>query len=132
MTQQHNKFLNADFFIDKWSENADKIRVYDSKKNYFGYYEPDTIIRSAERLGIAEQEYLDKITSILSNAEDIETFLVYMGMFNYKIACKNDLTPIIDEYADDELKKLSYEQAIEWLESCEYINEIGNYFVMEL
>lgn len=58
-TTIHVKSINADIYLDKWRENADKIRMYDSNKEYLGYYEPDSVIRNAEKQGITEQQYLD-------------------------------------------------------------------------
>lgn len=126
--------LNAVIYIDEWSENADKIRVYDSNREYLDYYEPDTIIELAEQDGVSEEQWLDEETKNLANVEDINELLDKIGVSSYTVAKNDDLTPILDDFAesydyDNQLSDMGYLDQIKWLKDNEWINFIGDYVI---
>nr|DAJ52035.1 MAG TPA: hypothetical protein [Caudoviricetes sp.] len=134
ITTIHVKSINADIYLDKWRENADKIRMYDSNEEYLGYYEPDSVIRNAEKQGITEQQYLDNEAKRFANMVNLNGLLNYVGIYSYTIARTDDLSPIIEDFADscDEenpLIEMSREEQIAWLKTNETINFIGDYII---
>lgn len=133
-TTIHVKSINADIYLDKWRENADKIRMYDSNEEYLGYYEPDSVIRNAEKQGITEQQYLDNEAERFANMVNLNELLNNVGIYSYTIARTDNLSPIIEDFADscDEenpLIEMSREEQIAWLKTNETINFIGDYII---
>lgn len=134
ITTIHVKSIKADIYLDKWHENADKIRMYDSNEEYLGYYEPDSVIRNAEEQGITEQQYLDNEAERFSNMVNLNELLNNVGIYSYTIARTDDLSPIIEDFADgcDEdnpLINMCQEEQIAWLKTNETINFIGDYII---
>lgn len=134
ITTIHVKSINADIYLDKWHENADKIRMYDSNEEYLGYYEPDSVIRNVEEQGITEQQYLDNEAERFANMVNLNELLNNVGIYSYTIARTDDLSPIIEDFADscDEenpLINMSREEQIAWLKTNETINFIGDYII---
>lgn len=126
--------LNATIYIDKWRENADKIRVYDSHLNYLSYYEPDTIVELTEQDGVSEQQWLDKEAKDLANISDIHKLLDCLGVRTVTVAERGDLSPIIKNFAesydyDNQLTDMGYESQLDWLRQNEWINFIGDYII---
>ena len=134
ITTIHIKSINADIYLDKWHENADKIRMYDSNKEYLGYYEPDSVIRNAEEQGITEQQYLDNEAERFANMVNLNELLNNVGIYSYTIARTDDLSPIIEDFAgscdeDNPLIEMSREEQIAWLKTNETVNFIGDYII---
>lgn len=134
MTTVHVKSINADIYLDKWHENADKIRMYDSHEEYLGYYEPESVVRNAEEQGITEQQYLDNEAKRFANMANLNELLNNVGIYSYTIARTDDLSPIIEDFAgccdeDNPLMDMSREEQIAWLKTNETINFIGDYII---
>lgn len=134
ITTIHVKSINADIYLDKWHEYADKIRMYDSNEEYLGYYEPDSVIRNAEEQGITEQQYLDNEAERFSNMVNLNELLNNVGIYSYTIARTDNLSPIIEDFAgsydeDNPLIEMSREEQIAWLKTNETINFIGDYII---
>lgn len=134
ITTIHIKSINADIYLDKWHENADKIRMYDSNEEYLGYYEPDSVIRNAEEQGITEQQYLDNEAKRFANMVNLTELLNNVGIYSYTIARTDNLSPIIEDFAgsydeDNPLINMSQEEQIAWLKTNETINFIGDYII---
>lgn len=108
--------------------------MYDSNKEYLGYYEPDLVIRKAEEQGITEQQYLDNEAERFANMVNLNELLNNVGIYSYTIARTDNLSPIIEDLADsfDEenpLIEMSREEQIAWLKTNETINFIGDYII---
>lgn len=134
ITTIHVKSINADIFLDKWRENADKIRMYDSNEEYLGYYEPDSVVRNAEEQGITEQQYLNNEVERFSNMVNLNELLNNVGIYSYTITRIDDLSPIIEDFSgscgeDNPLIDMSREEQIAWLKTNETINFIGDYII---
>lgn len=133
-TTIHVKSINADIYLDKWNVYADKIRLYDSNKEYLGYYEPEVVVLDAREQRITTQQYLDNEAERFANMVNLNELLNNVGIYSYTIARTDDLSPIIDDFAgscdeDNPLIEMSREEQIAWLKTNEAINFIGDYII---
>lgn len=75
MIKGYNKQLDIVFYVDEWNEHTDeKIRIYDSNKDYCDYLEESSVLESCEHLEQTPEQYIKDLVSILENANDIKDF----------------------------------------------------------
>lgn len=103
MKKYKNKKLGFTFYIDKWNEHTDdKLRIYDSNKDYCDYIEEDSVWNCCERDNSTPQKYIKSLAKQLQNAEDMYEF---MSLFSYDFMIeknfgqeKDDLTNVFGEW----------------------------------
>lgn len=103
MRKYKNKKLGFTFYVDTWKEHTDeKLRVYDSNKDYCDYIEEFSIINNCEHLKITPERYVKELVKILKNADDMYDF---MKEFSYDFTIEenvgqeqDDLTNVFGNY----------------------------------
>lgn len=140
MKEIYLKNLNASIYIDSADvvnekDFDGKIRVYDSNKNYFDYFEEDTFWTWAEEMQTSFKfEYeLEVIT--LSRVESLEELLEHFCINSYTIATEDCLDPILEAFwchleLFEKLKKLTLEEQRAWLLSETNTIKVGKYYVL--
>ena len=95
MKAYKNKKLKFTFYVDTWKEHTDeKLRVYDSNKNYCDYLEESGIYESCEHLEITPQEYIKQFIRQLKNADDLYEFI---SLFSYDFTIEENKGQLQDD-----------------------------------
>lgn len=130
MKEYENKKLGFKFYIDEWTDDCDKIRIYDSNEEYCDYFEPETIIRLADEASIEPQRIIDDIAKDLAEKSTFKDFCASF-LYEYETGTADDFAEIIRLYYDDddEIKTATKAEQLEALKTNEMVNWFGNYIV---
>lgn len=81
MIKGYNKQLDIVFYVDDWYEHTDeKIRIYDSNKDYCDYLEEESVWNESINYETSEQKVIENFVKDLENASNIDDFC---GKFLY-------------------------------------------------
>lgn len=137
-----NKDLQCNLYIDEWHDDMDKLRLYDSKKEYLCYFEPDWIRDRAGTNGVSPEDYVKHLKITIAESKDLMTLMEDILRFdNYAI--DKDIDSVIEkaiyyycrgeeiQATFQEVSLLTtYEEKLKWLDDCcEGINTLGDFIL---
>ncbi len=112
----------GDIYIQSEIDVDDKVRIYDSRKQYLSYLDGDFVLHEAEYEDISVKEFLVKLANRFARLEKVEDLFMFIGDFDY----------ITDDW-NDAAAHLDYSRIFaseEELLSNEYVNKIGKWYVI--
>lgn len=103
MIKGYNKQLDIVFYVDEWNEHTDeKIRVYDSNKDYCDYLEEESVLCESATYELSEQRIINDFVKDLENAYDIydfcEKFLYDYEIEEYTGQERDDFTNVFGKW----------------------------------
>lgn len=130
----------AKLYIDDWDDeivkSTDKLRVYDSHREYITYFETDYIIGQAEDKHVTPKEYAVHLALKIMEETDLETLIEDVLLISsYSLEEKERATRLLEDFlwftksnlADEEVASLkTNEEIIQWLENTGQLNYLGN------
>lgn len=102
-------------------EEEDRIKIFDSNENYLDYFDVDSIIYDAHAKGIKPAELLANYKKIIIDCKNPEELFDVLGI-NYELITKNR-QEVVNYF-------LSYSTENFDIENNEWINKIGDYYVV--
>ena len=132
MKQINTKF--GTLYIEEWEfdchkpwqrEEKDKVKIFDSNKNYIGHLSAELVAENAEYEHITPQELLDKHASELANAKTIEDLLDMLDVDYEFVGTKDETIAYLHNELNWNLPSEDYNPL-----DNEWVNKIGNIYIV--
>ena len=132
MKQINTKF--GTLYIEEWEfdchkpwqrEEKDKVKIFDSNKNYLGHLPTKLVKENAEYEHITPQELLDKHASELANAKTIEDLLDMLDVDYEFVGTKDETIAYLHNELNWDLPSEDYNPL-----DNEWVNKIGNIYIV--
>ena len=129
MKQINTKF--GTLYIEEWEfdrhkpwqrEEEDRVKIFDSNKNYLDYLSAESVEESAEYDNITPQECLDRFANNLASIETIEELLDWFGL-------NDDLITTDRVVVENYLHYFDMDDDSD-IEENEWVNKIGDYYIV--
>ena len=128
------KQINTKFgilYIEEWEfdhhkpwqrEEEDRVKIFDSNKNYLDYFSVESIEESAEFEGITPQDVLNELINQMEDFDTIHGLLDWLGL-------NDDLITTDRVVVENYLHYFDMDDDSD-IEENEWVNKIGDYYIV--